>query len=170
MLETLPETLGKLESLWNLEIRDFPNLTSLPMSLDKLKCLSSLINGCANLKAFIDKSTYQNEPYKLLSISDREKLEILPETVGQLERLEVLEISGCPNLKVLPDCVGQLENLTSLTVVGCEKLETLPETLRKLEYLDILEIRDCPNLTSLLMSLGWRSWRRCLNRWDDSNL
>ncbi|KAL2645183.1 hypothetical protein R1flu_012770 [Riccia fluitans] len=34
-----------------------------------------------------------------LSISDSEKLEILPETIGQLECLQDLEVGGCPNLK-----------------------------------------------------------------------
>ncbi|KAL2614147.1 hypothetical protein R1flu_025839 [Riccia fluitans] len=90
----------------------------------------------------------------LFKIVGCEKLETLPETIGQQKCLVYLEIRGCPNLKVLPDSIGQLKKLESFTIVGCEKLETLPETVVQLECLLSLEIGGSPNLKGLPDSTG----------------
>ncbi|KAL2645323.1 hypothetical protein R1flu_012910 [Riccia fluitans] len=163
-------------------LKDCPNLRSLPESffhfiLSRDGLLESLLNTPEKLSNKVGQVGYRKDFWRFL-ISDSEKLEILPETVVQLECLQDLQIGGCQNLTVFADYIRQLENLLSFKIVGCEKLETLlgtlgqlkylhnleivdygkletlPETLGKLEGLRKLEINGCPNLTSLPMSLG----------------
>ncbi|RCV18159.1 hypothetical protein SETIT_3G278200v2 [Setaria italica] len=51
-----------------------------------------------------------------------EKLEILPEWLGQLISLEVLRIKSCPRLKCLPESIRNLTALKKLYISDCPKL------------------------------------------------
>ncbi|KAL2644455.1 hypothetical protein R1flu_012042 [Riccia fluitans] len=163
-LRMLPSKFGLSPSLEYLLITKCRALKELPQSFLDIQSLVDVrisacegldleIGGCPNLMVFAN-SFGQLENFSSFTIVGCEKLEILPETVGQLKGLAVLDIGGCPNLRLLPDSLGQLKYLNLLEIVGCEKLETLPKTLGNLESLKHLEIRDCPNLTSLPMSMG----------------
>ncbi|KAL2644938.1 hypothetical protein R1flu_012525 [Riccia fluitans] len=111
------------------------------------------IEGCEKLET-LPETLGEFESLSNLVIRDCPNLTSLPMSLGKLKCLEVLEITGCAKFKLLPDSLGQLKSLGRLEIVGCEKLETLPETLGKLESLSNLVIRDCPNLTSFPMYLG----------------
>ncbi|KAL2645192.1 hypothetical protein R1flu_012779 [Riccia fluitans] len=158
-LQMLPTNFGLSPSLEYLRITKCRALMELPQSfLDIQSLVDVKISACEGLtpEKLSNKVGQVGHRKDLsdLSISDCEKLEILPETVGQLECLQYLKIGGCPNLKVLPDSIGQLENLESCTIVGCEKLETLPETLGQLKLLEDLTITGCAKFKFLPDSLG----------------
>ncbi|KAL3698321.1 hypothetical protein R1sor_012397 [Riccia sorocarpa] len=88
-LRTLPEALGNLQSLRNLECERC-GFESLQESLGRLSGLISLrMDCCGNLKT-------------------------LPETIGDMSSLKGLYIFGCVNLKTLPETIGDLSSLTSL--------------------------------------------------------
>jgi hypothetical protein len=86
-LEEFPDSLGKLESLEELILRNI-NLKKLPRSISLLKNLKSLsLAGNPNLK--------------------------IPDFLWELKSLEILDLSG-NNLSTVPKSIRKLENLREL--------------------------------------------------------
>ncbi|XP_028114155.1 uncharacterized protein LOC114312138 [Camellia sinensis] len=97
-LMELYESIGLLDKLVHLNLKDCMNLRYLPDSICKLKSVERLnLAGSAKLK--------------------------LPEQLGDMESLTELLADGIA-IKQLPFSIGQLKNLRSLSLRGCHRLFT----------------------------------------------
>uniref|UniRef100_J3L7N5 Disease resistance R13L4/SHOC-2-like LRR domain-containing protein n=1 Tax=Oryza brachyantha TaxID=4533 RepID=J3L7N5_ORYBR len=125
-MEILPEWLGQLVSLDEINIDNCRNLTSLPKSIQNLPALRELW------------------------LRERKGLEILPEGLGQLASLKKLLIMDCPKLTFLPESMMNLTGLEELWLGG---FNSLPEWIGQLSCLKEINIFDSPNMTCLLESM-----------------
>ncbi|CAL5416798.1 unnamed protein product [Camellia sinensis] len=97
-LMELHESIGLLDKLVHLNLKDCMNLRYLPDSICKLKSVERLnLAGSTKLK--------------------------LPEQLGDMESLTELLADGIA-IKQLPFSIGQLKNLRSLSLKGCHRLFT----------------------------------------------
>lgn len=110
--EVIPEQLGKIKTLKELEIFDH-GVTTLPKSLQEL----------TNLEC--------------LRITDN-KVEALGFELSKLTNLKTLDFGGMP-LKVFPKEILELKQLERI-YIGCESIEEVPEELIKLEQLQVLSL------------------------------
>ncbi|XP_049380485.1 putative disease resistance RPP13-like protein 1 [Solanum stenotomum] len=110
-----------LTSLQSLQIRNLPNLQSLPESALPSSLSKLEISHCPNLQSLPESA--------------------LPSSLSKLE------ISNCPNLQSLPESALP-SSLSQLIIYGCHNLQSLPESALP-SSLSQLEISNCPNLQSL---------------------
>ncbi|KAG0622301.1 hypothetical protein M758_3G088200 [Ceratodon purpureus] len=122
-LAELPESLGQLRRLYQLEI-----------SCERLQCLPDSISGLTRLR--------------VLRLSQCHNLKRLPKTLGALTNLEKLRIESCP-IRKLPKSIGALSRLLRLSVNGCENLQKLPSSVRQLHSLRLLELEDCGGIETM---------------------
>lgn len=90
----LPETVGSLQQLRELSLRDCPCVQLLPESVGGLQHLHTLsVRACQCFTS-------------------------LPETLGKLQALQVLDLDGCHSLETLPQSSSQLTSLHTLQIEG----------------------------------------------------
>ncbi|XP_040365138.1 disease resistance protein RPV1 isoform X3 [Rosa chinensis] len=153
----LPSSIGMLEGLVSMSLRDCKHLECLPSSVGGLKSLKDLnLSGCSKLDKLPDELGF---------VACLEKLDVsgsgireLPSSIGMLERLTVLNLKDCKNLVRLPSSVGGLKSLKDLNLSGCSKLDKLPDELGHVACLEKLDvsgssIRELPSSIGLLKNL-----------------
>ncbi|KAL5999560.1 hypothetical protein ACLOJK_037845 [Asimina triloba] len=111
------------------------------------------IVGCDKVQ-LLPEGLGQLKKLQSLGIDHLEVLTCLPDSLGQLESLERLEILNLQNLQSLPVGLGELKKLKSLKISNAKALTCLPDSLGQLESLERLEILDSKNLQSLPEGLG----------------
>ncbi|KAG0613262.1 hypothetical protein M758_6G089100 [Ceratodon purpureus] len=110
-LEKLPNTIGKLGNLLEINFEGCISLQSLPDSIGELVKLSKLdLSRCKNLAR-------------------------LPESIGKLSNLLELNLYGCNGVTRLLESIGELVKLSKLDLSFCEGLTCLPESIGKLSNL-----------------------------------
>lgn len=134
--ETLPETLGHLQSLHQLILRSTA-LRSLPDSLGALLQLGHL------------------------AIGPSPELHALPRTLVTLPALEQLELNGVA-LKAWPEDIGMLERLHTLTQTG-GTYRSLPDSFVELKNLRHLDLRDLGKFRELPENIGQMQSLRSLS-------
>jgi len=110
MLSSLPESIGKLTNLEELNLKD-GRLTSLPESIGKLTKLEKL-------------TLFNN------------KLTSLPPSIGKLTNLEYFNLGLNPKLTSLPPSFGNLTQLKKLYLFGTP-ITSLPKSIKKLRNTEI---------------------------------
>lgn len=160
-LETLPEEIGNLMNLTEINLHKAYGLRSLPPEIGQLKKLTSLRVNATQLEA-LPKEIGDCEALECLFASNTPIISVPPE-IGKLKKLRVLTLSGTgitdlPNslceltsleelylsftdLTALPEDIGNLQNLRLLRLFGC-KLKTLPRSMRQLKNLRHLNVYD----------------------------
>ncbi|XP_059640478.1 putative disease resistance protein RGA3 [Cornus florida] len=133
----------KLHSFWVQSFYDSPPIVSeidivAPDSFSRLRCLKSL-----------DLS--------------RNRLDRLPQGVGELIKLRYLNLSHNP-LSELPEKVCDLCNLQTLKLVACDQLRRLPQGMWKLISLRHLEIDRTDSLRMLPKGIGSLNSLRTLTK------
>ncbi|KAM5549898.1 hypothetical protein ABKV19_001026 [Rosa sericea] len=94
-IRELPSSIGMLEGLVSMSLRDCKHLVCLPSSVGGLKSLKNLdLSGCS-------------------------KLEKLPDELGHVACLEKLDVSGS-GIRELPSSIGLLKNLKEFSLAGCK--------------------------------------------------
>jgi len=153
-LQSLPESIGKLSNIQNLNVKFCKSLKSLPESIGNLTSLKKLnlgVNQLSSLPDSIGNLTSLIELYLRYN-----KLTSLPESIGNLNSLERLYIDY-NELTSLPERIGNLTSLKKLNL-GDNKLSSLPESIGNLTsltelYLPYNQLSSLPesigNLTSL---------------------
>ena len=144
-LKQLPQKLGTLINLKELEISCLENLEELPVEIGQLKKLEELIidngNGCQ------------------MNVS-------IPASIGELNNLKVLRLFGAldpgedgssvpgpsSQSKPLPSTIAKLQNLEELDL-GRNRLQTIPPEISKLRNLKKLGL-DYNNLHDIPLFIG----------------
>ncbi|KAL3735305.1 hypothetical protein ACJRO7_024438 [Eucalyptus globulus] len=138
-LETLPDSIGQLKSLLELELNN-TRITTLPHSIGDLKMLrkmsllgtqiKQLPNAIGGLQSLL------NLDLRGTCISE------LPSSIGNLKRLEILCLDGSA-IRELPKAIGMLESLKDLEARFCENLEgEIPIEIGDLSFLRMLDLRS----------------------------
>ncbi|CAL4905526.1 unnamed protein product [Urochloa decumbens] len=122
-LQKLPEQLGELCSLGNLQLLDLPSLTHLPESMQRLTSL------------------------RFLNLIECHVLTQLPESLGELSTLRTLWIQSCRGFKSLPSFIGRLTALEELLIRDNAELvgrcrEGVGEDWHLVSHIPYLELLD----------------------------
>ncbi|KAK7856456.1 putative disease resistance protein rga4 [Quercus suber] len=149
-LKSIPN-LRQLHSLTELRIMRCQNLTHLPEELDCLTCLESLEIGgfCEELDAFpsLSSTSIQHLYASLekLYLYGWDKLQSLPDDIQCFTALRTLWIAKFDRMEALPEWLGNLFSLQNLDIFCCENLMYMA-TIQRLTKLTILQISNCPKL------------------------
>ena len=150
----LPDSIGSLQHLHTLHLRECEKLLELPLSIGKLVNLSTLnLTSCKELKQ-LPTSLGKLVGLTSLDLGFCKALDALPSDVGKLTALQMLRLQQCSALTELPASLGQLQALRILNLYGCSGLATVPEAVGSLESLEELNMRSCSCLTRLPPTLG----------------
>ncbi|XP_030513574.1 uncharacterized protein LOC115727492 [Rhodamnia argentea] len=153
-IKELPTSIGNLQSLEVLHLRNCKKLTTLPPSIYMLQNLENLcLSGCSKLTKFpkveedlSDSHTKAGFPrlYSLnLGWCHLSEVEFL-ENFSCFPRLQYLNLSG-NTFTNLPSC-EQLYSLTILDVSNCQKLQEISKMPEKLR---MLEANNCESLSRI---------------------
>ncbi|MFQ6651417.1 hypothetical protein Gotur_023760 [Gossypium turneri] len=139
----LPNYIGTLKHLRDLDLGRCRSLRELPRSFDKLRSLQSLYLGYTGLKQLLD--------------SVQRELECLPKGMQYLKSLRTLVLSGCVKLVSLPRSLKFLTKLEPLEIVMCHRInfkmepeeeedKDLQLSLKTLSLVGLLALRGLPRL------------------------
>jgi len=174
-LESIPESVGNLQSLTKFSAYIRGELMVLPESICGLKNLTALsVNSQDGAFKALPKNFADLQSLKELSLKWANDLGALSESVGALKNLESLSIygEGCSGsidwigklrsltelslkdcgIKSLPDAIGNLRSLRELNVMNCQ-IKALPETIGNLRSLTRLYLMTC-GIKTLPDSIG----------------
>ncbi|KAK9941542.1 hypothetical protein M0R45_007246 [Rubus argutus] len=114
------ESLGELERLIELNLKDCKSLESLPDKFEMKSLETLVLSNCSKVKKipdFVGNMERLSELYL-----DETAIESLPGSIGRLSGLALLNLSNCKNLVCLPSTLSRLESLEKLDLSGCLKL------------------------------------------------
>ncbi|XP_017979685.1 PREDICTED: putative disease resistance protein RGA4 [Theobroma cacao] len=90
---------------------------------------------------------------RMLNLS-KMRIDILPDSIGELKHLRYLDLCSNNKMKVLPDTITKLHHLQTLLLKYCTRLEELPRDIQHLISLEYLNVDDCQALKYLSKGLG----------------
>ena len=134
-LSSLPECIGSLKSLANLDLSD-NQIRELPKSFSQLQALVYLDLG-SNQLSFLSECIGSLKSLANLDLSDNQIRE-LPKSFGQLQALVYLDLES-NQLSSLPECIGGLESLIDLDLSD-NQIRELPRSLNQLQALTHLHL------------------------------
>jgi Leucine-rich repeat (LRR) protein len=153
-LAYLPDFIGTVDSLKQIDLQGCTALRVLPDSLTKLTRLSSLaLMGCTSLRQI-----QAQLGARLPSGADREQLCLrgcsglrsLPTSLCDIEGLGVINLDGCCSIESLPHSFGSsLKHLRVLSLAGCRSLVIL--NLENLPCVREINLDGCCSLKSLAL-------------------
>ncbi|MGD7096360.1 leucine-rich repeat domain-containing protein [Ralstonia pseudosolanacearum] len=173
-LRALPEHLGNLNQLQQLNLLYHPNLRRLPDSLNNLVELQKLdvrdtkitelpqINRLSQLKTLsVDSTPLTAMPSDIAALRNLKRLIVtrtnireIPPTIGNLMQLKILTLSRSRHLQAVPASIGNLSGLEELALNGCRELRAVPDSIGNLRQLKKLYLHDCPQLRTLPESIA----------------
>ena len=147
-MSVLPDSIGGLKALTQLDLTECLSLTTLPESIAGLSALERLeLPNCGALTA-LPAAIGELKSLTELDLTRCESLTELPATIGGLTALEELYLAGC-SITALPDAIVYLKSLWKLDLGRCESLTSLPHALDELKDLTRLNLAGCSSLTAL---------------------
>ncbi|MFQ6662893.1 hypothetical protein Gotur_030592 [Gossypium turneri] len=140
-LTALPDSIGTLRHLRDLDLARCEGIRELPRSFYKLRSLQSLNLGGTGLKQL---------PGSVQRLIELRHLEITVEAwhlkeirAGCWTSLQYLKLNWCIGLECLPEGMQYLKSLRTLVLFRCGSLVSLPRSLKFLTKLEHLEIVRC---------------------------
>jgi hypothetical protein len=150
----LPNSIGQLKALTELDLFHCVSLTTLPEGFGGLTALETLIlSQCVSLTK-LPEGIGGLTALKTLRLSHCFALAALPDMIGELTSLTKLDLSACDKLVALPDSIGKLGALKDLNLGVCSNLTALPAAIDELKVLTRLDLEGCKSLTSLPDAIG----------------
>ncbi|KAL1064845.1 hypothetical protein V6Z11_D13G239500 [Gossypium hirsutum] len=140
-LTALPNSIGTLKHLRDLDLGVCMSLRELPRSFDKLRSLQSLNLGDTGLKQLPDSVQRLIELRHLVITIQATHLKEI--RAGCWTSLQYLELRYCMELECLPEGMQYLKSLRTLILSYCLSLVSLPRSLKLLTKLEHLEIVGC---------------------------
>jgi len=158
-VEELPQSIGELNGLVALNLKNCKLLVNLPENIYLLKSLLIVdISGCSSISRFPDFS--RNIRYLYLNGT---AIEELPSSIGDLRKLIYLDLSGCSSItefpkvsnnikelyldgtaiREIPSSIECLFELAELHLRNCKQFEILPSSICKLRKLWRLNLSGC---------------------------
>ncbi|KAJ6995489.1 hypothetical protein NC653_018074 [Populus alba x Populus x berolinensis] len=177
-LVQMHESIGDLQRLLILNLRNYTTLMELPEEMSRLNSLQELVlDGCSNLNNLnmelehhqgrtllqsdgivASTSFISSLPLKLFFPSRFSTRKMLRFTSFSLPRfLESLDLSGTP-IRFLPESIKDLGLLRALYLRNCKMLQALPEFL---PYSDSLDVSYCYSLQRLANLHHWTFAEGC---------
>ncbi|KAL2530563.1 putative disease resistance protein RGA3 [Forsythia ovata] len=153
-LAYIPHLLGCRVSLKELWIKDSDELRELPDGLGSLESLEELeIDGCKNLQLIPYPSGQKGlSSLRRLKISNCKRLSNLPsEMLESCTSLQSLEVYNCENLTSFPELSGMvwLNSLRELSIGGFSNSDTLEGIWRHIKSVQILSLYGRADWVSL---------------------
>ncbi|XP_030934368.1 TMV resistance protein N-like isoform X1 [Quercus lobata] len=167
-LDELPENLGNIEGLENLDVSGTA-ITRLPLSVVHLKnlkllSLSRCVGSSKSFNKLLNFPLMQRkrspDPMSMLecslqglwSLTELDlsycNIQMIPNVLGSLSSLRELNLKG-NNFVCLPESIIQLSNLTNLYLGGCTQLQMLPKLPLNMYFIDAT---GCTSLETLSLS------------------
>ena len=142
----VPDSIGNLKNLRELNLWECVKIESLPPSIGKLKNLEIL--DLTNTRILeLPKEIGNLENLREFHLTRCRRIKTLPSSIGRLKKLEKLLLPRSW-ITHLPNEIGELSNLLVLSLDHCMRLESLPASLGQLSKLERLEV----DITKLLWS------------------
>jgi len=158
-VEELPQSIGELNRLVALNLKNCNLLVNLPKNMYLLtSLLIADFSGCSSITRLPDFS--RNIRYLYLNGS---AIEELPSSIGDLRKLIYLDLVGCNRLKNLPSAVYKLVCLEKLDLSGCSCITEFPKVSNNIKelYLDGTAIREIPSSIECFCELNELHLRNC---------
>jgi Leucine-rich repeat (LRR) protein len=158
-VEELPQSIGELNGLVALNLKNCNLLVNLPENMYLLTCLLIAdFSGCSSISRLPDFS--RNIRYLYLNGT---AIEELPSSIGDLRKLIYLVLVGCNRLKNLPSAVSKLVCLEKLDLSCCSSITEFPKVSNKIKelYLNGTAIREIPSSIECLFDLAELHLRNC---------
>ncbi|XP_030466169.1 disease resistance protein RPV1-like [Syzygium oleosum] len=160
-IDGLPNTVGFLQKLRRLSLRNCWKLGKLPTSIGKLELLEVMDLSYTGIMK-MPRSIKDLRNLKTLKMAHT-PLRNFPENIVNLENLEEIDFSCCRSLEGEVRC--DISGLSSLRILRLSSsvVAGLPMSICHLSRLQTLDILDCdqlralPKLPSSLLSLVWGS-------------
>ncbi|XP_017617391.1 putative disease resistance protein RGA4 [Gossypium arboreum] len=143
-LRALPNCIGTLKHLRDLDLAHCGGIQKLPSSFDKLRSLQSLNLEGSGLKLLPDSVQRLIELRHLEMTVEAKHLKEI--RAGCWTSLQYLRLGWCKELECLPEGMQYLKSLRTLVLVFCHKLVSLPRSLKFLTKLEHLEIKYCQKI------------------------
>jgi leucine-rich repeat protein SHOC2 len=153
-LTSLPNNIGDLNHLEELELTYCQHLTNLPEEIGQLKNLRKLVLNYCTILNSLPKNIGYLENLETLKISNCYSLKRLPPTISKLKKLKVLELTDCWSFISLLKGLEGLDSLEVLNLKNCRSLKYLPESIRGLQNLKEINLEKCGNIEKLPSDIG----------------
>ncbi|MFV0379769.1 MAG: leucine-rich repeat domain-containing protein [Anaerorhabdus sp.] len=142
-----------INSLYHLSFYMYPESVNLK-SLEGIEYLSS----CTRVDLYNTKITNIDVVTKVSQLSElrlvsNQKLESIPENLGDNSKLRVLEINNNDLIKSIPDSINNLKKMVFLTISDNDLITEVPDSLGNLEQLILLKISQS-KITKLPEDIG----------------
>jgi Leucine-rich repeat (LRR) protein len=150
--ENIDPSVIELKHLSYLDASHLPIITlSIPRgSANKIQYLN--LHGCSKLN-MLPESIGNLESLQYLDLSCCTNLQGLPETIGNLVKLQFLDLSSNHELRKLPISISRLKELRHLNLSDCHNLQILPDFVGNLRKVQILDVSWCLSLLRLTESI-----------------
>ncbi|XP_030449000.1 disease resistance protein RPV1-like [Syzygium oleosum] len=142
-LTTLPDSIGRLEKLKQLSLRDCRLMWKLPDAIEKLTSLENLDLSSTGIDK-LPRAIGNMQNLKTLKM-DGSFIRKFPQSIGTLKKLEEIHASRCRSLAKIPEEIKGLSRLRIL-VLSHTNIRSLPESISSLSHLQNLDLYGCDNL------------------------
>ncbi|KAG4165922.1 hypothetical protein ERO13_A13G100700v2 [Gossypium hirsutum] len=143
-LTALPNLIGTLKHLRDLDLTGCRNIQKLPSSFYKLRSLQTLrMYGIPLMQLPVSMESLIELRYLEITIKAKHVKETWLQCWAFLQYLGLFE---CDNLECLPEGMQYLTSLRRLVLFGCPNLVSLPRSLKHLTKLEVLRISCCEKI------------------------
>ncbi|KAF3783311.1 Disease resistance protein [Nymphaea thermarum] len=159
-MRELDQSIGHLNSLTHLSLRDCHSLVELPQEVWQLISLEMLdLTRCYQITA-LPSLLGDSKPLKqlllgklkVLNLRHCRNLTMCPDFTS-MPHLEKLDFGYCQKITGLHPSIGLLKSLIHLSLGWCESLKELPEEVCQLTSLQKLDLSCCSQISTLPISM-----------------